>query len=275
MLKVQLQPAYVLHARPFRESSLLLEALTRDHGRVGLVARGARGAKSRHRGVLQPFRPLLVSFTRRGELGTLGAVDQVAAPPPLGGEALYCGLYVNELIVRLLLRDDPHPEVFEQYRETLAGLAGGADPQPVLRLFEKALLDATGFGLILDREIGGDPLRADAWYDYQPERGPVRVGEASQARPGVLSGAVLLALEAGQVPPAALGPLRGMMRRVLRHHLGDRPLASEALYRAVRPRPDSDANLAEGTELGEPGDTTANSVVPGSATGENEENAHE
>ncbi|MEE4174751.1 MAG: DNA repair protein RecO [Xanthomonadales bacterium] len=245
MQKVQLQPAYVLHSRPFRESSQLLELLTRDFGRVGAVARGARGARSRWRGVLQPFRPLLVSFSRRSELATLTAADQVAAPPALSGEALYCGLYVNELTLRLLLRDDPHAEVFEQYRETLGALVGGEALQSALRLYEKQLLDATGFGLILDREAGSEtPLDPQARYDYQPDRGPVRVADSARARDGVLAGHVLLALDAGHVDPADWSSLRALMRRVLKRQLGDRPLASEALFRALRrgraePAPDA------------------------------------
>lgn len=235
MATIQLQPAYVLHARPFRESSQLLEMLTRDHGRVGAVARGARGAKSRWRGVLQPFRPLLVSYSLRSDLATLTAADQVAAPPSLRGEALYCGLYVNELTLRLLVRHDPQPEVFQQYRETVAALAEDQRLHDVLRLYEKQLLDATGFGLILDREAGSSaPLDPEAHYDYQPERGPVRVSDRAGARQGCVTGRVLLALDAGHVTEEGRGELRRMMRRVLRHHLGDRPLASEALYRALR-----------------------------------------
>ena len=235
MQKVQLQPPFVLHSRPFRESSQLLELLTRDAGRVGAVARGARGARSRWRGMLQPFRPLLVSYARRSDLATLTAADQVAAPPTLDGEALYCGLYVNELTLRLLLRDDPHPEVFEQYRETLGALVGGESLQTALRLYEKQLLDATGFGLILDREAGSEtPLDPEAHYDYQPDRGPVRVAKSAAKRDGVVSGRVLQALDAGHIDPADWPGLRGLMRRVLKRQLGDRPLASEALFRALR-----------------------------------------
>jgi DNA repair protein RecO (recombination protein O) len=235
MQKAQLQPAYVLHSRPFRESSQLLELLTRDFGRVGAVARGARGAKSRWRGVLQPFRPLLVSYSRRSELATLTAADQVAAPPALAGEALYCGLYLNELTLRLLLRDDPHAEVFEQYRQTLGALVGGESLQTALRLYEKQLLDATGFGLILDREAGGDtPLEPEARYDYQPDRGPVRVAETARQRDGLVTGRALLSLDAGDIDPEDWSTLRHVMRRVLRRHLGERPLASEALFRALR-----------------------------------------
>jgi DNA repair protein RecO (recombination protein O) len=245
MQKVQLQPAYVLHSRPFRESSQLLELLTRDFGRVGAVARGARGARSRWRGVLQPFRPLLVSYSRRSELATLTSADQVAAPPALVGEALYCGLYINELTLRLLLRDDAHAEVFEQYRETLGTLVGGEALQTALRLYEKQLLDATGFGLILSREAGSDvPLDPHACYDYQPDRGPVRVAESARERDGLVAGRVLQALDAGQIDPADWPALRRLMRSVLKRQLGDRPLASEALFRALRKRRDGSASAA-------------------------------
>ncbi|MEM1411565.1 MAG: DNA repair protein RecO [Pseudomonadota bacterium] len=235
MAAIQNQPAWVLHARPFRESSQLLELLTRDYGRVGAVARGARGTRSRWRGMLQPFRPLLVSYTRRSDLGTLTGAEQVAAPPALVGEALYCGLYVNELTLRLLMRHDPQPEAFEQYRATVMDLAAGSDVQPVLRHFEKQLLDATGFGLILDREAGGsNVINPEARYDYQPERGPVRVATHAPERPGIVRGSALLALDAGELALEDRVPVRHMMRRVIRHHLGEKPLASEALYRAMR-----------------------------------------
>jgi len=227
-----MQPAFVLHGRAYRETSQLLEVFTRDFGRVGMVARGARRPRSRWQNLLQPFRPLLLSWSRRGELGTLTAAEQVAAPPGLQGEALYCGLYMNELLVRLLHRDDPHPEVFERYRSTLAELALGHEVQPWLRLFEKHLLDATGFGLILDHEAAGNrPLQANAWYEYRPELGPVRVAEQSGDRRSVISGSALQSLQGDQVASEDLPALRRLMRRVIRYHLGDKPLASEAFYR--------------------------------------------
>ena len=114
MVRIQQQPAYVLHPRAYRETSLILEVLSRDHGRVAMVARGAKRPKSKWRNLLQPFRPLLISWSARGELGTLTSAEQVAAPPSLAGEALFCGMYVNELLTRLLHRGDPHAEVFER-----------------------------------------------------------------------------------------------------------------------------------------------------------------
>lgn len=233
-MRVQQQPAYVLHSRPYRESSLLLEALSRDHGRVALVARGARARKSKLRGLLQPFRPLLISWTSRGELGTLTAAEQVAAPPELPGEALYCGLYLDELLVRLLHRGDPHPEVFERYRQVLAELSAGASPQPVLRVFEKNLLEAVGYGLMLEHESGSSrPLRSDAVYQYRPGEGPVRVAGTSPAGQ-TISGRALLALRAERLAEADLPELRRLMRRLIGYHLGGKPLASQALFLGLR-----------------------------------------
>ncbi len=139
MARILLEPAYVLHSRSFRETSLIVEAFTREHGRVAVVARGAKSARSRWRNILQPFRPLLISWNQKSDLGTLTAADQVASPPALQGQSLYCGLYLNELLMRLLHRGDPHAEVFERYRHVLSELASEAPPQPLLRVFEKHL----------------------------------------------------------------------------------------------------------------------------------------
>lgn len=226
------QPSYVLHARSFRETSLLLEILSRDHGRIALVARGARRPKSRLRGVLQPFRPLLASWVAKGELGTLSGAEQVAAPPVLTGDALYCGMYLNELLIRLLHRNDPHADVFERYREVLAALSSGAKPQPALRLFEKHLLDAVGYGLILDQESGnGHPIDPEAHYEYRPGQGPVRLGSKGNAGRNSVSGVALQALASEQLDDHLLPELRSLMRRVIGYHLGDKPLVSAALFK--------------------------------------------
>lgn len=227
----QLEPAYILHSRPYRETSLILEAMTREQGRQALVARGARGSKSRWKNMLQPFRPLLLSWSQRGEMGTLTAADQVASPPPLVAEPLFCGIYANELLMRFLHRNDPHPGLFDHYRDLLAALAAGGSPQAPLRLFEKHLLVASGFGLVLDREHpGGGPVVAEAWYRYEPESGPVRETRPDTDRDELVSGAALLALQSGEVEPAHQGELKRLMRRVIRHYLGDRPLKSQSLF---------------------------------------------
>jgi DNA repair protein RecO (recombination protein O) len=230
-MRITLEPSYILHSRPYRESSLLLEALSCSHGRVGLVARGARGARSRWKNVLQPFRPLLLSWSQKGELGTLTSADQVASPPALAGEALFCGLYANELTTRFLQRSDPHPGLFEQYRGLLAELAAGNAPQPLLRVFEKRLLQSAGFGLQLDHEHGGsDGIRANAWYSYVPESGPQRKEYDADKAHELVSGAALLALKSGEIEDQHLKELKSLMRRLIRFYLGDKPLNSQSLF---------------------------------------------
>ena len=230
MGRIQLEPAYVLHSRPFRETSLIVEALTREHGRLAVVARGAKSARSRWRNVLQPFRPLLLSWTQKSDLGTLTAADQVASLPALQGQSLYCGLYLNELLMRLLHRGDPHIEVFERYRQVLSELALDNTPQPLLRVFEKHLLEAIGYAMLLDREYGTDTaIQARNWYVYKPDRGPVLSTSAGNNR---ISGEALLALHTENLQAANLVELRMLMRSVIGYHLGGKPLASLSLFSA-------------------------------------------
>jgi len=235
MIQVALEPCYVLHARSYRESSLLLETFSRDHGRVGLVARGARGSRSRWRNLLQPFRPLLLSWNMRGELGTLTGAEQVASPPAAQGEALFCGLYVNELLLRSLHRSDPHPDLFESYRSLLTDLATVPQLQPVLRVFEMELLESLGLGLQLQTEHGtGAPISPEARYRYVPESGPVRIESAAahhhNDRTLEVSGEALLALRDHQIDERHLRELKRLMRSVLQFHLGDKPLKTLSLF---------------------------------------------
>lgn len=230
MSRIQLEPAYVLHSRSFRETSLIVEAFTREYGRVAVVARGVKSARSRLRNVLQPFRPLLLSWNQKSDLGTLTAADQVASPPALQGQALYCGLYLNELLMRLLHRGDPHAEVFERYRQVLSELASEATPQPLLRVFEKHLLEAIGYAMLLDREYeSGADIQPQHWYDYPPQLGPVRGPGPGNNR---VSGAALLALHVEILAVENLPELRMLMRSVIGYHLGDKPLASLSLFSA-------------------------------------------
>jgi len=228
MARIQLQPAYVLHTRAFRETSLIVEAFTREHGRVAVVARGAKAARSRWRNVLQPFRPLLMSWNQKTDLGTLTAADQVASPPALQGQSLYCGLYLNELLMRLLHRGDPHAEVFERYRHVLSELASEAPPQPLLRVFEKHLLEAIGYAMLLDREYAsGADIQPQNWYEYKPDRGPVPMSGPGKNR---VSGAALLQLHVEDLQVEHLPELRMLMRSVIGYHLGGKPLASLSLF---------------------------------------------
>ena len=224
-MRAQLEPAWVLTVRPYRETSALVELFGHRHGRVGLVARGVRSGRARQRGLLQPFQPLLVSFTERGELGTLGALEPSGAPVLLRGEAVFSGWYLNELVLRLLPRRDPHPQLFEHYAAALAGL-GGERAGAVLRVFEKHLLTELGYGLQLP-----EPVEPDAWYRFDTEQG-LRLAEPG---PSSYRGASLQALADETLEtPESLRDARRLMRAALRPHLGDRALRTPEMLRSLR-----------------------------------------
>ncbi|HEY8683091.1 MAG TPA: DNA repair protein RecO [Rhodanobacter sp.] len=225
-MRLEQQPAYVLHARPYRETSLLLECLTREHGRLGVVARGVRGERARlRRAQLEPMQPLALDLLLRGELATLTAVETVGTPLRLIGDAALAGLYLNELVVRLTERQDPVPLLFDAYAQTLARLAAGEPLAWSLRRFERDLLQAIGYSLQLQHDSEtGEPLAPDALYRYVVEQGAVRSASGSAQ---TLRGADLLALEQDRMPDSTgLKALRAMMREVIRFHLGGGELRS-------------------------------------------------
>ncbi|HEU4669699.1 MAG TPA: DNA repair protein RecO [Dyella sp.] len=225
-MRIDQQPAFVLHARPYRETSLLLECLTRDHGRIGVIARGVRSERGRGlRATLEPFQPLAMDLLLRGELATLRAAEPAGPARRLAGDTGLAGLYLNELLVRLTGRQDPHAGVFDAYALALSRLAAGEPAGWSLRRFERDLLAALGYALVLEHEADtGLPLAAGGSYRYRVEHGPERCAAGSS---GALLGSWLLAL-AGDVPPDAAGQqaLRGMMREVIRFHLGGGELRS-------------------------------------------------
>jgi DNA repair protein RecO (recombination protein O) len=219
-MRIEHQPAFVLHARAYRETSLLLECLTQDYGRVGLVARGVRRERSRTpRALLQPLIPIRLGWSGRGELATLTQVEAAASGVSLAGDALLCALYLNELVLRLTARQDAHPRLFADYAETLSRLETDATPAWTLRRFERDLLAHLGYGLVLDVEgDSGLPLDPAAGYAYRHEQGPVPWRDP---RDGLrVRGAALLAL-AQDVMPASedLPPLRRLMRAAISAHL--------------------------------------------------------
>ena len=230
--KVALEPAFILHHYPYRDSSLLLEVFTRGHGRLGLVARGARSARSRWRGQVQPFRPLLLSWRQRGELGTLTGLEVPALSGIPAGRRLLSVYYLNELILRLLARHDPHPEVFDAYAEAICDI--DTAEEPALRVFEKRLLQALGYGLQLEHEAdSGLPVDQDAWYEYLPERGPVR--RAHTREQGIfLRGSSLTALRRERLAdPVCCREVKALMRAALSIYLGPRPLKSREVLRQL------------------------------------------
>lgn len=226
-MRITQQPAYVLHGRAWRETSLLLEVFCRDFGRVGLVARGVRGARARlPRSLLEPLQALRLDWSGRGELATLTAVEPEGGALALRGDALLSAMYVNELLVRLTARNDPHPQLFDRYAALLAGLAGAGPPAWLLRCFERDLLAALGYALRLDTAADtGAPIDAVGAYDYVPELGAVAGGTHPD---GVrVRGSALLALREGRLPDADdLATLRRLMRVLIGVHVGERGLQS-------------------------------------------------
>jgi DNA repair protein RecO (recombination protein O) len=231
---VELAPAYLLHQRPYRETSVLLEVFSESHGRVGVVARGIRTARSKQRGDLQLFRPLRMSWRSRGELGTLTGLEADGSVSCLRGAALYSGFYLNELLMRLLVRHDPHPDLFSTYRDSLRILAVAEDIEPVLRRFEMRLLKEAGYALQLDCEVNsGEALQADRLYDYHLESGPVVIGAAGEGG-FVFAGASLIAMGCQDFSdPQVLQDAKRLLRSALKLYLGDKPLKSRELFKPL------------------------------------------
>ncbi len=226
--------AYVLHRRPFRDTSQIVDCFTRDHGRIAVVARGIRSAKSRLRGVLQPFTPLSIGFSARTDLGTLTGAEAASAQIWLAGDLLHAGFYLNELILKLLTRTDPQPDIFDLYTETLSNLARcQGRPDRVLRQFELNLLEHLGYGIQLDADVAtGARLEDDRWYRIRPDAGPLAVAENSG--PLVYRGDCLQAVAARDFDkPGALRAARGIAFAALDLHLDGQILKTRAVMREI------------------------------------------
>ena len=230
-MRVEAEPAYILHQRPYRETSLLLDVFTCNHGRIGLVARGAKRQKTGQAVLLQPFRPLSLDYSIRGELGNLHQVEAAGTVAQMTGDSMLAGFYINELVVRLLHRDDPHTELFAAYETVLRKLH--EDQQQALRYFEMDLLEAIGFGPVLDHDvISGEPLVADNMYQYVSERGPSAV-ESVPGEHVSVHGQTLLELANRSLGSAtSLKEAKYLLRQEISCHLGGRPLASRELYQS-------------------------------------------
>ena len=226
--------AFVLHRRPYRETSLLVELFTADHGRVGVVARGGRRGRKGAGGGLEPYRPLRVTWRGKGELKTLAGVEPAGAPPRLSGETLYLGFYLNELLLRTTARFDAHPRLAAGYEATLARLAAGLGER-ALRGFEAHLLRELGVGPDWTACAGcGAPVSAEQSYAFQAELGLLCPACAVGRTPFPAAGGLALAGDAEAKPEAALRPARDLARAALAPHLGTRPLQSRELLRALR-----------------------------------------
>lgn len=218
------QPAFVLHSYPYKETSLIVDVFSRDYGRVALIAKGAKRPHSKLRGVLQTFQPLSVGWSGKTEVRTLTAAEWIGGLLPLEKSALLCGFYLNELLVKLLARDDPHPALFDHYIATLNQLAHDEPAPIVLRKFERALLKETGVGGNLTIcTTTGQPVIPESTYVVDPEHGP-RPAHPADNTPHV-AGKTLLDMEREDYSDGTTQlQSKFLMRFLLAHHLGGVPL---------------------------------------------------
>jgi DNA repair protein RecO (recombination protein O) len=225
------QPVYVLHSYPFKETSLVVELFTRDFGRVAAVAKGARRPRSAMRGMLQSFQPLLGAWSGKLELKTLHSLEWYAGLLMLQGEALMCGFYMNELLLRLLPREDAHEMLFDEYSLTLKALAAApSDSANILRRFELRLLQQLGYAVPLTHNIKDEAVLADAQYFYVPEMGPVSLQHDYQENGVQLSGKTLLDMDKDDYADVQTQQQsKQLMRLLISHYLGDKPLHTRQL----------------------------------------------
>ncbi|MBS1130630.1 MAG: replication and repair protein RecO [Proteobacteria bacterium] len=235
--KVDSQPAYVLHSYPFRETSLIVEVFSRDFGRMALLARGARRPRSAIRGLLMAFQPLEIAWAGKGEVLTLMKAEWQGGLPLLAGEALFCGYYLNELLMHLLPREDAHEQLFASYAKMLALLA--ADPsgkvrEADLRCFEKALLQELGYGLTLSHDSDANLIEPDTFYTYRMEQGPVRLDHGEGATQ-VVRGKTLLDLDAEDFSdPRTRHEAKALMRMLMAYYLADKELETRKIFKELQ-----------------------------------------
>jgi DNA repair protein RecO (recombination protein O) len=239
--RINNEPGFVLHTYPFKETSVVAEVFTRGQGRVALIARGARRPASALRGLMQPFSPLLLSWFGKSELKTLHAAEWQGGLMAPQGRALMCGFYLNELLLRLLARGDAHESLYDHYLATLAQLAGecgstdnerAAAFERILRRFEKNLLSEIGYGATFDVDAeSGAPVQAQVRYVFQPERGAL---QASGQAGCPVSGQTLIDLASERFErPATLVEAKALMRTLINHTLGAKPLYTRQLLREL------------------------------------------
>jgi DNA repair protein RecO (recombination protein O) len=224
--RVDGEAAFILHTRPWRETSLIVDVLSRRHGRLGLVARGARRQNSSLKARLVSFQPLHLSWFGKGNLRTLHAAEWQGGDLNLRGHSLMCGFYLNELLLRLLPEGDPHETLYDHYEATLKALNGAGEVEPILRRFELNLLSELGYAQPLGHSADGGELQACARYGYEYGVGvvPPRPGAATY------SGRTLLDLARGDLShPSSLAEGKLLMRGLLAHYLGEQPLATRQL----------------------------------------------
>jgi DNA repair protein RecO (recombination protein O) len=239
-MRVELEPAYILHTRSYRETSQIIEVFTPGFGRAGLVAKGARRPKSAFRGILNPFQPLRVSWSGRGELATMTQAEAVSLADVMPGSSVMAGFYVNELLLKLLHRHDPHPDLFAHYSALIGRLAAGASQddasvEKALRKFELELLQEIGYALNLERDaLHQEPLQAGQLYEFRIDQGAVPVDTGG--KDGMyFTGAELLLIGRLQLDDKdALRKAKKLLRHVLDYHIGDKGLQTRRIAAAMK-----------------------------------------
>ena len=234
------QPAYVLHSRPWRESSVIADLFTLNQGRVSVIVKGAQknqGKQPAKRALVQPFTPLMVSFTGRGELRTSVQLEGAGAPLSILGNGLYSGLYVNELLLKLLALDDPYPNLFAYYQSLLNQLANNEGIEACLRPFEVHLMDELGYHMVLDTDyITGQAVVSESSYQLHALHGVClnQMQHGGVSQPVAMSGRVLLQLAAGDYTDTeCLKVAKYMARTNLSQLLGGKPLQSRNLFQTI------------------------------------------
>ncbi|KND58980.1 DNA recombination and repair protein RecO [Candidatus Paraburkholderia schumanniana] len=224
------QPGFVLHSYPYRETSLIIDVFSRDYGRVALVAKGAKRPHSALRGVLQTFQPLGLSWSGKGEVRTLTSAEWVGGMLPLTGDALLCGFYVNELLVKFCAREDAHPALFNHYVLTLSRLAHDEPAVQVLRSFERVLLRETGYAMNLMRTVTRQQVVPEGRYVFDPDRGVRDASDDLAAQWPVISGQTLIDMERDDYTSSqTAAQSKTLMRFLLNHYLGGTPLATRQI----------------------------------------------
>ena len=226
-----LQAAYVLHVRDYRETSGLVDVLTSHDGRLTLLAKGFKTGKRQRKSFLQPFRKLSIAWSGRGELKTLAVAEESEAPIVLEEKALVSGLYVNELLMRLLHPHDPHPDIFALYEQTIRNLSASSTLENVLRKYEMDILEALGYGLMLDVDVEGRDLDPTASYCYLFDSGPLKSDQV--VHNGILlTGRTLLSMKAGKLyGEQAFKQSKQLMRYILAQYIGEKPLKTREMFK--------------------------------------------
>lgn len=229
--RVSLQPAFILHGRAYGDTSRLLDVFTEEYGRVTLVAKGARSPRSKLQGILQVFAPLIISWSGKGEVQTLTGAESVKSSINVSGKNIISGYYINELLQRFIIHHDPHPDLYAAYQKTLESFSI-EENELILRRFEKNLLAEIGYGLSLNYESeNGNAIVNDEMYYYDIEKGPVNIRHGEHTEALCVSGQTLIDLNNEKFSSLqSRKEAKQLMRIVLNHHLGGKPLKTRNLH---------------------------------------------